>query len=34
MNRWQLLPADGPPDPAAIAELFARYDTEIVEMHS
>lgn len=27
----KLIPADGPPDPAAVAELFARYDTEMVE---
>jgi mannose-6-phosphate isomerase-like protein (cupin superfamily) len=26
-----LLPADGPPDPATLAALFARYDTEIIE---
>jgi quercetin dioxygenase-like cupin family protein len=27
----KLIPADGPPAAAAVAELFARYDTEIVE---
>jgi mannose-6-phosphate isomerase-like protein (cupin superfamily) len=26
-----LLPADGPPDQAEVAALFARYDTQIVE---
>jgi mannose-6-phosphate isomerase-like protein (cupin superfamily) len=26
-----ILPADGPPDAHAVAALFARYDTEIVE---
>ena len=26
-----ILPADGPPDPHAIAEVFVRYQTEIVE---
>jgi mannose-6-phosphate isomerase-like protein (cupin superfamily) len=26
----KLIPTDGPPDPAAVAALFARYDTDIV----
>jgi quercetin dioxygenase-like cupin family protein len=27
----KLIPIDGPPDPAAVAALFARYDTDIVQ---
>ena len=30
-ERGKLIPANGPPDPNAVVELFARYDTEIVE---